>query len=80
MAMLERGVGRELAGNVFPTLASFIGGGAVVGAAVGIIVAELMGRAGESLLPQLDFCRSYIARGGRTAIDEMPRDSVSDRV
>jgi len=28
----------------------------------------------------LDFCRSYIPTGGRTAIDETPHDGVSDRV
>jgi len=49
--MLERGVGRESAGDVFPALGTFIGCGAAVGAAVVLIVAELMGRAGESLLP-----------------------------
>ncbi|MFI5454317.1 MAG: pentapeptide repeat-containing protein [Isosphaerales bacterium] len=54
--MLGRGVGRELAGDVFPALGVFIGGGAAVGAAVGIIVTALMARAGENLLLQLAFC------------------------
>jgi hypothetical protein len=29
---------------------------------------------------KLDFCRFCIPTGGRTAIDETPRDGVSDRV
>jgi len=51
MAMVGRGVGRELAGDVFPALGVFIGGGAAVGVVAAMIVAALMGRAGESLLP-----------------------------
>ena len=50
MAMVGRGVGRELAGDVFPALGAFIGCGAAVGSAAVMIAAELMGRAGGSLL------------------------------
>jgi len=52
MAMLERGVGRESAGNVFPALGAFVGGGVAVGVAAGLIIGGVIEHTGPSLLLQ----------------------------